>query len=35
MSNSVKSSVLEFLSRDDNSRAQPGKADVKKLQSGC
>lgn len=34
MSNSVKSSVLEFLSRDDNSRAQPGKADVKKLQSG-
>ncbi|WAR07281.1 LOW QUALITY PROTEIN: hypothetical protein MAR_017239 [Mya arenaria] len=30
----LKSQVIEFLSRDDNSRSQPGKADAKKTESG-
>ncbi|WAR16405.1 hypothetical protein MAR_030999 [Mya arenaria] len=30
----MKSQVIEFLSRDDNSRSQPGKADAKKTESG-
>ncbi|XP_070579275.1 uncharacterized protein [Ptychodera flava] len=29
-----KATVLEFLTRDDNSRSQPGKADAKKVENG-